>query len=164
MKKRSKYRPKPVLMDPVGYVLSGFTPIPEHGKYLLDLRIKNHGAMMALTQGNAVRADMDVLVGAFNIVEALHRRGFGEGYRDVVRSGLGSLHAVSVRGAAADKFVLRADEMRALNEAMELHDAQLEIITVRDMEVAIKDVRTEYLRGRMIPIVKANKAKENINA
>jgi hypothetical protein len=44
--------------------------------------------------------------------------------------------------------------MRALNEAMELHDAQLEVITVRDMEVAVKDVRNEFLQGRMIPIVK----------
>jgi hypothetical protein len=153
MRKRSKYRPKPMLANPVAYVMEGFSPVTSYTNYLLDVRIKNHGAMTALTQGRATRADMDILVASLNIVEALYRRGFGADYKDVVHGGLEALRSVGARGAPTNKFILRADEMRALNEAMELHDAQLEIITVRDMEVAVKDVRNEFLQGRMIPIV-----------
>jgi hypothetical protein len=88
MRKRSKYRPKPVLANPVAYVLEGFAPVTSHANYLLDVRIKNHGAMTALTQGRATRADMDILVASLNIVEALYRRGFGADYKDVVHAGL----------------------------------------------------------------------------
>jgi hypothetical protein len=36
---------------------------------------------------------------------------------------------------------------------MELHDAQLEIITLKDMENAIKVVNEEYRQRKMRPIV-----------
>jgi hypothetical protein len=137
--------------------MEGLAPVTSHANYLLDVRIKNHGAMTALTQGRATRADMDILVASLNIVEALYRRGFGADYKDVVHAGLEALRSVGARGAATNKFILRADEMRALNEAMELHDAQLEVITVRDMDIAVKDVRNEFLQGRMIPITTKEK-------
>jgi hypothetical protein len=140
--------------------MEGLAPVTSHANYLLDVRIKNHGAMTALTQGRATREDMDILVASLNIVEALYRRGFGADYKDVVHAGLEALRSVGARGAATNKFILRADEMRALNEAMELHDAQLEVITVRDMDIAVKDVRNEFLQGRMIPIT----TKEKTNA
>jgi hypothetical protein len=44
--------------------------------------------------------------------------------------------------------------MNALNEAMELHDAQLEVITLKDMENAIKLVNEELRQKKMRPIVK----------
>ena len=54
------------------------------------------------------------------------------------------------RGAATDKYILKADEMKALNDAIDLHDAQLEVVTVKDMEKAVMLVEAE---------MKAKKAK-----
>ncbi len=149
MKKRSKYRPRAVLRNPVAYVLESLTPIASMEKYFIDLKIKNHDALRSLTQGMAVRADIDTLIASMNITEALYRLGFGREYADVMRGGLDSLHAVGKRGVANNKFILKSDEMNALNLAMDLHDAQLEIITLKDMENAIKVVNEEFRQRKM---------------
>jgi hypothetical protein len=70
-----------------------------------------------------------------------------------VHSGLDALYAVGKRGAETGRFILRSEEMRALNTLMELHDAQMDAITVKDMERAFKIVDEEYKQRRMRPIV-----------
>jgi hypothetical protein len=123
-------------------------------KYFIELKIKNHLALTNLTKGVAVRHDIDTLIQAVNMVEALYRLGFGREYATEVRAGLDALHAVGVRGAGSGRFILKSEEMNALNEAMELHDAQLEVITLKDMENAIKLVNEELRQKKMRPIVK----------
>lgn len=157
MRKRSKYRPRAVLANPLGYVLESMTPIPAMNKYFIDLKVKNHLALANLTKGVADRADIDTLVTAINMTEALYRLGFGREYADVVREGLHALRAVGKRGADIGKFVLKSTEMNALNLSMELHDAQLEIITLRDMEKAIALIKEEYRLRKMTPITEAPK-------
>lgn len=153
MRKRSKYRPRAVLANPVGYVLESMTPIAAMNKYFIELKIKNHLAMTSVTKGQATRDDIDTLIAAFNITEALYRLGFGRDYADVVRDGLDALRAVGKRGVETGKFILKSTEMNALNLTMELHDAQLEIITLRDMEKAIALVQEEFRQRKMRPIV-----------
>lgn len=153
MRKRSKYRPKGVLINPIAYVVEGIKPLAEHDNTLIKVKIKNHMAMTNLTQGKATRIDIDLLVSMANIVEALFRMGFGRDYAAEVNSGLDALHAVGRRGAASGRFVLRSEEMQALNTLMELHDAQMDAITVKDMERAIKLVNEEFKQGKMRPIV-----------
>ena len=153
MRKRSKYRPKPVLQNPLGYVLESMTPVSQHESFLVDVKIKAHMALLNLTQGKAVREDIDTLIQAVNVVEALYRMGFGTEYGDAMRNGLDALHSVGVRGAKSNRFILRSEEMKALNTIMELHDAQLEVITLKDMERAYKLVLEEFRQKKMRPIV-----------
>jgi len=149
MRKRSKYRPKPVILNTMGYVLESLTPIATMEKYFVELKIKNHMALANLTKGVATRQDIDMLIQAINMVEALYRMGFGREYASEVRAGLDALHAVGVRGAESGRFILKSEEMNALNETMELHDAQLEVITLKDMENAIKLVNEELRQKKM---------------
>lgn len=149
MRKRSKYRPKGVFLNPVAYVMESLTPVTKHSNFLIDLKIKNHGAMTALTKGQATKADIDVLIPMGNICEALYRLGFGTDYKDVIHTGLDALHAVGKRGWQTGKFILRAEEMNALNLLMELHDAQMEVITLKDMEKACKIVDSEFAQKKM---------------
>lgn len=153
MRKRSKYRPRGMLANPLGYVLESMTPVAKHESFLLDLKIKNHGAMTNLTQGKATREDIDALIAMINFVEALYRMGIGTEYKDVVQEGLDALRAVGKRGVESGRFILKANEMTALNTAMELHDAQMEVITVKDMEKAFAIVEGEYRARKMRPIV-----------
>jgi hypothetical protein len=43
--------------------------------------------------------------------------------------------------------------MNALNGLMELHDAQMDVITIKDMERAIDIVNEEFRQRRMRPIL-----------
>lgn len=158
MRKRSRYRPKGVLINPVGYVLEGFKPVKSHDNFLINLKIQNHDAMANLTKGKATRADIDTLINMVNVVEALYRMGFGEDYGDVVHKGLDAVHAVGKRGAESNHFILRAQEMADLNVVLELHDAQMDIITIRDMETAVKLIEKEFEQRKMKPILERKTA------
>ena len=153
MRKRSKYRPKKILANPVGYVLESLTPLVKHDDALINLKVKNHYALTSLTQGKAGKADMDVLINMANMTEALYRLGFGTEYKDIIALGNSALLAVSRRGAESNRFILKSEEMKALNQLVDLHDAQLEIINVKDVEKAIAIVENERRQRRMINIV-----------
>lgn len=153
-KPRKKYRPKGVRLDNLAYIQESFSPVASHEHIALDLRIKNHEAMTALTKGTATRADWDILVAAFNMTEAFYRLGIGADYKDEVKLGLDALHAVGKRSLTlSGRFIPRAGEMQALNTALELHDAQLDVATLRDMERAIDIVNKERQLGRMRSVV-----------
>lgn len=152
MRKRSKYRPKGVIVDTMSWVKSGMKPIAETGDAITVLRLRNHGAMAALTKGQATRQDLDILISCMNITEAYWRMGFGYEYKEIVNAGLAALRSVGKRGLESGKFILKADEMAALNEAMELHDAQLEVSTVKQMEQALDIVTQEIKHKRATPI------------
>lgn len=141
MRKRSKYRPKPVLANPLGYVLESMTPVTKHDNFLLDLKIKNSEAMVALMQGHATKADMDILIAMSNVTEALHQMGFGAEYQDVCVGGRAAILSVISRAGKHGRFTPTGPEIQLLNLLMELHDAQMDVITVRDIEKALALVK-----------------------
>ena len=158
MKKRSKYRPKGVRVDSVSWVLMGLKPFSSVD-VSTDLRIKNHAAMDTLRKGDATRADIDMLIGVFNITEAYMRLRpeLGADWAEEIQAGQDALHAVGQRGAKSGRFVLKANELTAMNLVMEIHDAQLDNTTVKDMEKALDIVQQEYRARRMRPIVEKQK-------
>ena len=153
MRKRSKYRPKGILPDPMTWLLAGMKPFKEV-PFSVDLRIKNHAAMDALRRGVATKEDIDVLIGAFNMTEAYVRLrpDLGADWFDEIKAGLDALHAVAVRGATTKRFILKASELVAMNLVMEIHDVQLDQTTVKDLEQAMDIVKEEYRLRKMRPI------------
>lgn len=136
-KPRKKYRPKRILVDPVAHVLEGMAPITKHRGFLTDLRITNSAAMASLMQGTAKKMEVDRLIAMSNITEALQGFGFGEEYKDAAMDGQLALHNIVQRAARIGKFVPTGVEVRQLNMLMDLHDAQMDVITVKDMEKAV---------------------------
>jgi hypothetical protein len=82
--------------------------------------------------------------------------GFGKEYADVVTEGLDALRDVGRRGVETGRFILKASEMNSLNLVMELHDAQMDLVTVKDMDKAVELVREEFRQRKMRPIVEKN--------
>lgn len=150
MRKRSKYRPKGQLPDPVTWVLAGIKPFKEVPTSV-NIRIKNHAAMDVLRKGEAGKDDIDILIGAFNMTEAYARLRpeLGADWADEIKNGQDALLAVAKRGVETGKFILKASELTAMNLIMELHDVQLDNTTVRDMELAMEVVEKEYKLRRM---------------
>ena len=159
MRKKSKYKPKGVRVDAVNWVLAGMKPFTSVS-LSADLRIKNHDAMDLLRRGDATVATIDVLIGAFNMCEAytMLRPELGQDWSDEIRAGLDALHSVGERGVAGGRFILKAEELNAMNLVMEIHDTQLQNTTVRDMELAMEIVEQEYRAKRMRPIKKKETA------
>lgn len=155
MRKRSKYKPKRNLVDPVTWVLAGIKPFKEVPTSI-NIRIKNHAAMDALRRGEATREDMDVLIGAFNMTEAytILRPDLGADWVKEIRAGQDALLMVAARGIESGRFVLKAQELVAMNLVMELHDAQLDQTNVREMELAMEIIDKEYKHHKMRSVQK----------
>jgi hypothetical protein len=153
MRKRSKYRPKKQLHDPVSWVVSGLKPMNDVS-YTLVLRTRNHDAMDKLRRGVATKEDIDTLIGAFNMTEGYKRLRpeLGQDWSDEIRAGQDALLEVARRGLESDKFILKALELVAMNLVMEIHDVQLDQTTVRDMEMAMDIIDKDHKTKKSRPI------------
>lgn len=148
MRKRSKYRPKGVRLDVVRYVIEGMKPMAAHPA-ALDLRIKNHQALANITRGQGTRDDVDVVIGALNITEALASKvELGDQYAAEIRAGQDALFQMIKRGLERNRFIFSGPEMRAVNLAMEIHDAQIDAASVADLERALEFVESEIRNKR----------------
>ena len=158
MRKRSKYRPRGVRLDATTYVLNGFRLVSATGSVVLDLKIKNHSALEALRTGQAKRYDLDSIISALNVSEALSRLGIGHEYTDEIREGQDALLELSRRGINRDdRFVAKASELTAINYVMELHDLQLDITTIAQLEKALDIVMNE-IKSRKARVIEEKTA------
>ena len=137
MRKKSNYKPKRNLQNPLAWVINGFKPITSAADQVLIFRVKNHAALKAACEGVATFDDVNVLVAAMNIAEALEALGVSQGWAEEIAEG----HQAIVNANARPKFVFTGMEMTAMNLAMDIHDAQVEKCTIGQLEEAIKIVK-----------------------
>lgn len=137
MRKRSSYKPRHQLQDPLAWVINGFKPVTTAGNEVLILRIKNHAALKAACEGLATFQDVDTLVAAMNIAEALEKLGISVGWTEEIKEGHDALYNASQR----PKFLFTGTEINAINLAMEIHDAQIDKCTIGQLEDAVKIVK-----------------------
>jgi hypothetical protein len=139
MRKQSKYRPKGVRIDAVNWVLSGMRPVRLHSE-ATTLRLKNHAAMKDMVEGRADRNTIDVLIHAMNMTEALSlvRNELGADWREEIRAAQDALFTMAQRGVnKANTFLFTGPELTAMNLAMEIHDAQIDNCTIKELEKAM---------------------------
>ena len=134
MRKRSKYRPRPVIADTMHYVRAGFRPLTDVVDQDRHLRTRNHLALEAVMRGQATRDDIETLIAASNMTMALKRGGFGDEYHDIARAGADAIEALRGR----ERHVCTGPELTAIKRMMELHDAQLDIVRIIDLEAGIE--------------------------
>lgn len=147
MRKRSNYRPKPVFVDPLGYVLEANKLLKDHESYVVNWELKNIAAFSALLKGEATKAELDTLVAARNIVDAL-----------LVVCGVKQDDGTLARSACAlmeicdrysqGKRALKAPEIQALRDMMQVHDELLDVVTVGHFEKALAYARKEIRAGK----------------
>lgn len=154
MRKRSKYRPKPVIRDTVNFVLNGMKPIDTFTSEAITLRARNHSAMVDAVQGQANKSTVDILIAALNVTEALAVTAkLGGDWREEIHAAQDALLSMARRGVKTDRFVFTGPELTAMNLAMELHDEQLSNCTVAQLEKAVAHVNHQYRSGAMRRII-----------
>ena len=144
MRKKSKYKQKPVFVNPLAYTIEGAKLIAEeHPKYVTELKIKNHAAMLALTRGEATKRDMDCLIQMYNIMDAFRMLGIGGIEQEIHKTGQ-SISSIASR----PKFLATGPEITAINTLMDYHDELFEHITVRQLELAVREIRKTLAAGK----------------
>ena len=148
MRKRSKYKPKPVLANPLGYVIESATPLIEHESYVVDWQLRNNSAFEKLLKGLADKKDINTLVAARNITEGLMVTLKGADADGTLARSAVALIELCDRGNAGKSLVMKAQELQAMRDMMQLHDELLEVVTVRQFERALEYTKNEIKVGR----------------
>ena len=149
MRKRSAYRPKPVRLDCMAFIKTGFAPVREQAE-TVTLRMKNHASLEEITKDRGNKGHMDIMIVALNMTEALAmiRDELGSDWREEIKAAQDALFAMAQRGVAKGRFVFTGPELTAINLAMEIHDAQLDACTVDELTKAIALAQQIIRTGR----------------
>lgn len=148
MKKRNKaYRPRQVIPDVMQYVKTGMAPLSVAATVLNRVQVANHGAMDSLTKGKGTRQDTITLGHMLITAKALAKHSIGRDWLPELEEAEAALKAVQARGG---RYVMRAAEITALNLALEVHDAQLDGCTVKQMEDAITAAKDAILHNHEV--------------
>ena len=151
MRKRSKYKPKGVRLDTMNWVVTGMTKVSAKESEYVTMHLKNMSALDSLTKGTATRQEADIIIGVINVAEALCMHGVGVEYRQLVLDASSALYDVCKRSfSMGDRFVCRGQELVAIKDGYEVHDAQMEICTIADLDKALDIIEA---------VLKAKKAK-----
>ena len=121
----------------------------------VDLKLKNHGALDSILMGKGTRDHVDVLIAAINICEALVRvrDDLGLDWATEIKAAQDALYTMAKRGVEKSCFAFTGPEMTAIKLVMDLHDAQLDNCTVKEMERAMFIVYEEVRLKKARPIL-----------
>ena len=155
MKKKSKYKPKGVRLDNMSWVIAGMKRVGALPTAGVALKLKNHEALDSILMGHGTRAHVDVLISAVNMSEALIRirDELGVDWKTEIKAAQDAIYTMGKRGVEKNRFAFTGPEMTAVKLIMDLHDAQLDDCTVREMEQALFIVEEEIRMKKARPIV-----------
>jgi phenolic acid decarboxylase len=144
VKPRKKYRPKPVLANPVAWVIEGVRKLDHSIPELQALNYAIHSGLLALRLGKAQDADLQNLISASNMVEAIAATSdIGTEYKPIAEAGKAALKAICLRPSR----VARGPELTAINELIELHDELLRFISLGELTTAVVYVKQQIKQG-----------------
>ena len=149
MRKKSKYKPKPLITNTLAYVVSGMRTIADVPEAGVKLQLLNYEALDEIVRGNPTRDHVDALINVMNVTELLaDKYKIGEDYLDIVYKGQDAVFNMAQRGISGKSFRFTGEELEAVREVMELHTEQLKLTTVKQMEEALKTISEVYLHKR----------------
>ena len=140
MRKRSRYKPRQQLVNPVQWVLEGFKPMREN-EHAVPLKIKNHQAMLDMINGQANRDTADLLIAAMNMAEALaiiNPDKLGGHLREEIKAAQDALHSMCKRSLSRGVFRFTGPELQAMNTGMEIHDQQLDTCNIAELDNGVQ--------------------------
>ena len=148
MRKRSKYRQKDRLLNPLGYVVENSKGLAEqHNDYLTELKIKTHAAMLSLTRGEADKSDLNNLVQAHNVLDAFRLLGV-KGVEQEIKAAGEAIKSISERSKTTGKYIGTGLEIKTLNDFLAYHDELLEHVTMKQFVDAVHLARKIIQSGK----------------
>ena len=148
-RKKSKYKPKAVLTDPMTWVRKGLQRVAENESAVI-IKLRAHDALLEVAQGRGNRQVISVLIAAMNLTEALAtlypRKLHGHLMEDI-HAAQDALLNMGKRGIDRGAFLFTGPELQDINFGMEISDVQLETCTVSELEKGL-DLVNECIRQR----------------
>lgn len=149
MKKKSKYKPRPIRVDIMNYVVSGFKKVADVPTAGIKLQLRNHAAFDEIREGRGTQEHVDLLIHMVNMVEALASLQLGRDWLPEIHDAQDAIYSMAQRGVSGKKFLFTGEEMKKVQQIIELHDEQLRNCSVKKMEEALAFIEKEYRHNKM---------------
>jgi hypothetical protein len=146
---RKKYKPKPIKLDTINYVISGFKKVADVPDAGLKLLIRNHAAFDEIREGRGTAEHVDILIHMVNMVEALAQLQLGRDWLSEIWQAQDAVFLMAQRGISGKKFLFTGSELSIVQTIIELHDEQLRNCPVKVMEQALDLIAKEYKHKKM---------------
>ena len=145
---KKKRTPRPVRLDTMTYVLSGFLPVAKV-KGGTELRTRCFLAFDNILHGRGVWEDVDDLVSAVNICEQLAHMGYGEEYLPEIEKAMDIVFLLAQR----KKYLFKGGEIEPIRTILELHDELMQAVSTADMEKCLNHIAEcmKHKREKVIP-------------
>lgn len=138
-KRTKKYAgPKYIAKNPMVTFFGGMSD--QHAQHLQTTLLANHTAMANMARGVGDAHDWDRLNGAINMALVMTEQGIGAEYRDEFKAASQAMLACVRRALKTDRYVFTGDELKAMNTALDSHDAQMTCIRAIDVDRAAAEV------------------------
>lgn len=132
MRKKSSYKPRPVLLDTLQHVRVGMQKADTSNGEIRSIRIRNHLALASIMTLKPTLSDLSVLTQSFNVAISLAVQGLErEAYQDLFDAS-DAIERCALRGEVT------ADDAEDVRAGLVVHDRQLDLATVKQIEIAIK--------------------------
>jgi hypothetical protein len=147
MRKKSKYKPRPVRVDNLNWILAGMKKVGTLPTAGTALKLKNREALDSILRGQGTKEHVDVLINAVNMAEAMVRirDDLGADWKTEIKAAQDAIYTMAKRGIEKGSFAFTGPEMTALKLVMDVHDVQLDDCTVRELEMTL-DIIYEEIR------------------
>jgi hypothetical protein len=145
MRKRSKYKPRGVRADNMSWIIAGMKKVGTLPTAGVALKLKNHEALDSILTGQGTKEHVDVIINAVNMAEAMVRirDDLGADWKTEIRAAQDAIYTMGKRGIEKGRFAFTGPEMTAVKLVMDVHDAQLDDCTVKELERALEIVSEE---------------------
>ncbi len=157
-KRNKRYVPRERLADPVGWAVAGVHKLPTESIDAVFVPIDE--ALALLRQGRAGREDWNVVCQALNVAEALAVVAVGSNLMPEIAAGQRWLHQIALRMLETGSSTCYAAELAAIDEALTMYRAQLQVCTQADFSRAIAHVRNLHRSGAMEQIARVYEAMD----
>lgn len=135
---RKQYRPKQI--NPTAIADTFASRLPMAIDKQQDVSLVAHQSLTALTQGQGTEFDAEALAVAMNLSMLLAELDVGKEYLPIAIAGQEAVVRCQARAAKAGKWGLDGPAIAAIEQALELHDQQVEIATQAQMSAAVREM------------------------
>lgn len=151
-KRTKRYVPRERLADPVQWAMAGVYKLPTVSIDAVFVPID--AAKALLRQGRATCEDWNVVAQALNLAEALAGLQVGANLLPEIIAGQRWLHQIALRMLERDTSTCYAAELAAIDEALVMYRAQLQVCTQADFSRAVAHVKNLVRCGAMDDIAR----------
>ncbi|HEY5798683.1 MAG TPA: hypothetical protein VIT92_00605 [Burkholderiaceae bacterium] len=146
-KRNKPYRPRDVQADAAAWAMAGVYTLPLQTQ--IDVLTPVYAAVLLLKQGKATREDWNIIAQSLNVAEALAGLQIGPNLMPIIAAGQRTLIDIALRMIETGKSTCYAHELAAIDEAIVMTRAQLQLCTQAELSRALARVKDLHRSGHM---------------